>query len=62
VTAARRRCEDGSLLVHLRTCPLCEAKCGLEIHVDGERRPIRHLVDVRIDDPRYAIEVLRELG
>jgi anaerobic selenocysteine-containing dehydrogenase len=24
--------EDG---MHLRTCPLCEAMCGLEIHVDG---------------------------
>ncbi|OBG63915.1 molybdopterin dinucleotide-binding protein [Mycobacterium sp. E3298] len=24
--------EDGR---HLRTCPLCEAMCGLEIHVDG---------------------------
>ncbi|OMB96854.1 molybdopterin dinucleotide-binding protein [Mycobacterium colombiense] len=24
--------EDGT---HLRTCPLCEAMCGLEIHVDG---------------------------
>ncbi|MBI2696863.1 molybdopterin-dependent oxidoreductase [Mycobacterium nebraskense] len=26
--------EDGR---HLRTCPLCEAMCGLEIHVDGGR-------------------------
>ncbi|OBJ27038.1 molybdopterin dinucleotide-binding protein [Mycobacterium colombiense] len=26
--------EDGT---HLRTCPLCEAMCGLEIHVDGGR-------------------------
>jgi anaerobic selenocysteine-containing dehydrogenase len=24
--------EDGR---RLRTCPLCEAMCGLEIHVDG---------------------------
>lgn len=24
--------EDG---IHLRTCPLCEAMCGLEIHVEG---------------------------
>jgi anaerobic selenocysteine-containing dehydrogenase len=24
--------EDGT---HLRTCPLCEAMCGLEIHVEG---------------------------
>ena len=23
--------------VHLRTCPLCEAMCGLEIHVEGEQ-------------------------
>jgi anaerobic selenocysteine-containing dehydrogenase len=23
--------------VHLRTCPLCEAMCGLEIHVEGDR-------------------------
>lgn len=23
--------------VHLRTCPLCEAMCGLEIHVDGDQ-------------------------
>jgi anaerobic selenocysteine-containing dehydrogenase len=26
--------DDGS---HLRTCPLCEAMCGLEIHVEGGR-------------------------
>jgi anaerobic selenocysteine-containing dehydrogenase len=26
--------EDGT---HLRTCPLCEAMCGLEIHVEGGR-------------------------
>jgi anaerobic selenocysteine-containing dehydrogenase len=26
--------EDG---MHLRTCPLCEAMCGLEIHVEGGR-------------------------
>src|SRR3954453_22613201 len=24
-------------VVHLRTCPLCEAMCGLEIHVEGDR-------------------------
>ena len=23
--------------VHLRTCPLCEAMCGLEVHVRDER-------------------------
>lgn len=23
--------------IHLRTCPLCEAMCGLEIHVEGDR-------------------------
>ncbi len=23
--------------VHLRTCPLCEAMCGLEIHVEGDQ-------------------------
>src|SRR5262245_41142671 len=23
--------------VHLRTCPLCEAMCGLEIHVEDDR-------------------------
>ncbi|MEY2455895.1 MAG: hypothetical protein QOK06_989 [Acidimicrobiaceae bacterium] len=23
--------------IHLRTCPLCEAMCGLEVHVDGDR-------------------------
>lgn len=23
--------------VHLRTCPLCEAMCGLEVHVEGEQ-------------------------
>ena len=23
--------------VHLRTCPLCEAMCGLEVHVRGEQ-------------------------
>ena len=27
----------GARQVHLRTCPLCEAMCGLEIHVDGDR-------------------------
>ncbi|MGI8334474.1 molybdopterin-dependent oxidoreductase [Actinomadura scrupuli] len=27
---------DGTT-VHLRTCPLCEAMCGLEIHVRGDR-------------------------
>ncbi|WP_082948209.1 molybdopterin-dependent oxidoreductase [Mycobacterium sp. 852014-52450_SCH5900713] len=27
-------CQDGR---HLRTCPLCEAMCGLEIQVDGGR-------------------------
>src|SRR5690242_16391277 len=26
--------EDG---LHLRTCPLCEAMCGLEIHVEDGR-------------------------
>jgi anaerobic selenocysteine-containing dehydrogenase len=31
--------------VHLRTCPLCEAMCGLEGHVDGDR-----VVAVRPDD------------
>ncbi len=24
--------------VHLRTCPLCECMCGLEMHLDGEQR------------------------
>src|SRR3954451_19709198 len=24
-------------VVHLRTCPLCEAMCGLEVHVEGDR-------------------------
>ncbi|MEY2592041.1 MAG: hypothetical protein QOJ67_4025, partial [Acidimicrobiaceae bacterium] len=23
--------------IHLRTCPLCEAMCGLEVHVEGDR-------------------------
>src|SRR5262245_31834302 len=23
--------------VHYRTCPLCEAMCGLEIHVEGDQ-------------------------
>ena len=23
--------------IHLRTCPLCEAMCGLEVHVEDER-------------------------
>src|SRR5262245_3122336 len=31
--------------VHLRTCPLCEAMCGLEIHVEGDR-----VVAIRPDD------------
>src|SRR5690242_13962648 len=25
------------LVVHRRTCPLCEAMCGLKIHVRGDR-------------------------
>jgi anaerobic selenocysteine-containing dehydrogenase len=28
---------DGARQVHLRTCPLCEAMCGLEVHVAGDR-------------------------
>ena len=24
-------------MIHYRTCPLCEAMCGLEIHVAGDR-------------------------
>ena len=32
----------GSRAVHYRTCPLCEAMCGLELHVeDGAVRLIR---------------------
>src|SRR5918995_4636929 len=27
----------GERRVHLRTCPLCEAMCGLEVHVAGDR-------------------------
>ena len=27
----------GQREVHLRTCPLCEAMCGLEVHVADER-------------------------
>ena len=27
----------GARQVHLRTCPLCEAMCGLEIHVADDR-------------------------
>jgi anaerobic selenocysteine-containing dehydrogenase len=23
--------------IHLRTCPLCEAMCGLEVHVRDDR-------------------------
>ena len=26
----------GERRVHLRTCPLCEAMCGLEIHVEDD--------------------------
>jgi hypothetical protein len=26
--------------VHYRTCPLCEAMCGLEIHVEGDAVPL----------------------
>ena len=30
--------DNGSdVQVHLRTCPLCEAMCGLEVHVDDEQ-------------------------
>ena len=29
--------DDGERQVHLRTCPLCEAMCGLEVHVRDER-------------------------
>jgi len=31
--------------IHFRTCPLCEATCGLEIHTEGDR-----IVKVRGDD------------
>ena len=24
--------------IHLRTCPLCEAMCGLEVHVEPATR------------------------
>jgi len=27
----------GKRKIHLRTCPLCEAMCGLEVHVEDER-------------------------
>jgi len=30
-------CPGTSVLVHFRTCPLCEAMCGLRIEVDGDR-------------------------
>ena len=26
--------------IHYRTCPLCEAMCGLEIHVEGDAVPL----------------------
>ena len=29
--------DDEGREVHLRTCPLCEAMCGLEVHVAGDR-------------------------
>ena len=29
--------DDRGREVHLRTCPLCEAMCGLEVHVAGDR-------------------------
>ena len=29
--------ESGDHTVHIRTCPLCEATCGLEITMDGDQ-------------------------
>ena len=29
---------EGTDTVHLRTCPLCECMCGMQIHVNGEQR------------------------
>ncbi len=29
---------DGDITTHIRTCPLCEAMCGLEIHVDTQQQ------------------------
>ena len=35
--AAATIADDGVVRTHLRTCPLCEAMCGLEIQTDGDR-------------------------
>ena len=35
----------GDTTVHLRTCPLCECMCGLQVHVDGEQ----HVTLIRPD-------------
>ncbi len=37
MTATTTGTGAGARQVHLRTCPLCEAMCGLEIHVADER-------------------------
>ena len=36
-TATNDSGAGGARRIHLRTCPLCEAMCGLEIHVAGDR-------------------------
>ena len=40
-----RRCAALSTTTHYRTCPLCEATCGLEIETEGD-----HVVSIRGDD------------
>src|SRR3954447_8246392 len=35
-TAAATETDSGSTRVHYRTCPLCEATCGLEITMVGD--------------------------
>jgi len=36
-TSASTGTDDRGRTVHLRTCPLCEAMCGLEVHVRGQQ-------------------------
>jgi hypothetical protein len=36
-TEAPEGSAEAGRTVHLRTCPLCEAMCGLEIHVRGDQ-------------------------
>jgi anaerobic selenocysteine-containing dehydrogenase len=43
--------------VHYRTCPLCEAMCGLEIHVDADRVGVGDGTVARVSSEAGAVDV-----